>query len=44
MVPLLVVAVIAAAVSYATWPYLHGDPIGHYLESLRWLAGDVNKD
>jgi hypothetical protein len=30
--------VVAIAVSYATWPYLWGAPIAHFVESVRTLA------
>lgn len=42
--PLMVLTLLAAAITYLTWPYLWRDPLGRFIESYQFLVSDPNRD
>jgi hypothetical protein len=41
---LLLYGLVTMIVGFITWPYLWSDPVSHFLESYRFMVGDINKD
>jgi hypothetical protein len=44
LLPLMTLGLLAAVFCYLTWPYLWKDPLERFLDGIRFLAGNPNRD